>query len=292
MVESRNDRAENAWGLGCLKLTSRVDLVSLVYLYSAMFYILFRLQVLFNLLIFNSYYCSFTKAFQGYLFIIKTAFAFEESLVSFFCCCVFHACPLEMKPYGVPGGGTQQSFIREGSALRSNPLPFYIPFLTKKIPFSYIFYWQMVPLSQPIVELCIFLNCCKRTFKISINHKTRTFFRLFQNHKMHLLAPLGLFAGRKWQISLPFHILQLVKFLPVHLYLKPERGTPNLIPRVLSHPSKGRRENLGTRLRLPEAVNRLNSRPPLDTNWLGYSMFTDSPSTPALQVRSSSLATK
>ena len=38
-----------------------------------MFYILFRLQVLFNLLIFNSYYCSFTKAFQWYLFIIKNS---------------------------------------------------------------------------------------------------------------------------------------------------------------------------------------------------------------------------
>ena len=30
--------------------------------------------------------------------------------------------------------GTQQIFIREGSAPRSNPLPIYIPFFTKKIP--------------------------------------------------------------------------------------------------------------------------------------------------------------
>ena len=33
------------------------------------------------------------------------------------------------------GGGTQQSFIQAGSALRSNPLPFNIPFLTEKVPF-------------------------------------------------------------------------------------------------------------------------------------------------------------
>ena len=33
------------------------------------------------------------------------------------------------------GGGTQQSFIRGGSAPRSKPLPFYIPFLIGKIPF-------------------------------------------------------------------------------------------------------------------------------------------------------------
>ena len=35
------------------------------------------------------------------------------------------------------GGGTQQSFIRGGSAPRSNPLPFYIPFLTENVALSY-----------------------------------------------------------------------------------------------------------------------------------------------------------
>ena len=32
------------------------------------------------------------------------------------------------------GGGTQQSFIPGGSALRSKPLPFYIPFFPEKVP--------------------------------------------------------------------------------------------------------------------------------------------------------------
>ena len=32
---------------------------------------------------------------------------------------------------GGGGGGTQQIFIRGGSALRSDPLPVYVPFLTK-----------------------------------------------------------------------------------------------------------------------------------------------------------------
>ena len=36
-----------------------------------------------------------------------------------------------------PPGGTQPIFIRGGSALRSNPLPFYIPFFTKKLFISY-----------------------------------------------------------------------------------------------------------------------------------------------------------
>ena len=45
-----------------------------------------------------------------------------------------------------PAGVTQQSFRRGGSAPRSNPLPFYIPFLTETVPLSYAFYWQMVPI--------------------------------------------------------------------------------------------------------------------------------------------------
>ena len=34
------------------------------------------------------------------------------------------------------GGGTQQNFIRGGSAPRSNPLPFYISFLIEKVPLA------------------------------------------------------------------------------------------------------------------------------------------------------------
>ena len=39
---------------------------------------------------------------------------------------------------GRGGGGTQQMFIHlsGGSAPRSNPLPFYIPFFMKKVPLS------------------------------------------------------------------------------------------------------------------------------------------------------------
>ena len=38
-------------------------------------------------------------------------------------------------------GGTQQNFMPRGSAPRSNPLPFYIPFLTEKVPH----FVQMIP---------------------------------------------------------------------------------------------------------------------------------------------------
>ena len=52
-----------------------------------------------------------------------------------------------------PRGGTQQMFIRGGSAPRSNPLPFYIPFFTKKVPLSYTFYWQMVSHLHTLLRL-------------------------------------------------------------------------------------------------------------------------------------------
>ena len=40
---------------------------------------------------------------------------------------------------GKSGGGIHKSFMREGSAQRSNS-PFYIPFLAEKVPLSYTFY--------------------------------------------------------------------------------------------------------------------------------------------------------
>ena len=39
-----------------------------------------------------------------------------------------------------PGGGTQQSVTGGGSFPKANPLPFYIPLLTKRAPLSYTFY--------------------------------------------------------------------------------------------------------------------------------------------------------
>ena len=58
-----------------------------------------------------------------------------------------------------PGeGGTQQSFIWGGSAPRSNPLPFYIPFLTENVALSYTFHCKMVPLSHTCLYCIPFLN--------------------------------------------------------------------------------------------------------------------------------------
>ena len=45
-----------------------------------------------------------------------------------------------LPPGGGGGGGAHQSFIGGGSALRSNPLPMEIPFLTKQVLFSWVFH--------------------------------------------------------------------------------------------------------------------------------------------------------
>ena len=54
---------------------------------------------------------------------------------------------------GGGGGGTQKSFIRGGSAPRSNPLPFYIPFFSEKAPLSYTFHWKKAPLSYTFLRI-------------------------------------------------------------------------------------------------------------------------------------------
>ena len=53
----------------------------------------------------------------------------------------YHGNPLNKFPsfMGEGGGGTEQSFIRVGSSPRTNPLPFYIPFLKEKgTPFVHL----------------------------------------------------------------------------------------------------------------------------------------------------------
>ena len=48
-----------------------------------------------------------------------------------------------------PRGGTQRSFIRGGSAPRSNPLPFNIPFFQKRYPFRIPFIEKRHPFHIP-----------------------------------------------------------------------------------------------------------------------------------------------
>ena len=89
------------------------------------------------------------------------------------------------------------------------PYPLIYYFSLKRYPFRISSVDKLYPFHIPCLALCIPFNCCKCTvFSIGINHKSRTFSRL---------SPFGPFHGPKWQISLPFYILQLVKSLHFHV---------------------------------------------------------------------------
>ena len=90
---------------------------------------------------------------------------------------------LKLFPGGGGGGGAQQSFIRGGSAPRSKPLPFYVPFLIEKVPLLHTSHRKWYPFHIPFWGFKIFCP----------------------------------FQIPKWQFSLPFPILELVKFLPFHV---------------------------------------------------------------------------
>ena len=78
-------------------------------------------------------------------------------------------CGMGRGPGGSGGGGVfNKCFYREAPLLlaRSNPLPFYIPFFTKKVQctsFVYLLLTNGTPLYIPCLELCTPFNCCKCT---------------------------------------------------------------------------------------------------------------------------------
>ena len=94
------------------------------------------------------------------------------------------------------------------------------------------------PFTYPVYDFPSLLNCSKGTvFKIWINHKNRTFSRLFHSHEMHLLvyiALLGLYRP-KGQISSPFHILQQVKCIPFYIPEAWKRYSFRAEPPGISH---------------------------------------------------------
>ena len=113
--------------------------------------------------------------------------------------CTGYGCESLNSPRGRGGGGWSPHIYTERPHPKVGPLPFYTPFLTKKVPIPFY--------------------CCKCTvFQIWINHKNRKFvFSTFSQPWNVSVGPFGPFNCPKWQIFLPFHILQLVKSLPFHI---------------------------------------------------------------------------
>ena len=92
-----------------------------------------------------------------------------------------------------------KSFVHKGSPLRSNHLSFFRPFLAEKKPLSCTSIAKWYPFHTPRTSLPLLLT-------------------LFQSwNATHSLSHFEPFYRPKWQISPPFHILQLVKPLPFHI---------------------------------------------------------------------------
>ena len=124
------------------------------------------------------------------------------------------------------GRGTQQMFIWGCSAPRSHPLPLYMPFFRKRYPFRIPSINKQYPFHIPCLELCFPFNCCKCTvFQTGIDHKTRTFSRLYKAIKSSV-SPLGPFTHPNDRLpSLSYTSTSKIP-IPFHIYLKLENRRP------------------------------------------------------------------
>ena len=119
------------------------------------------------------------------------------------------------------GGGTQKSFIQGGSASRSNPLPFYIPFLQKRHAFRIPSIGKGAPFIYRLMNKSL-----KQKVFLSFSHVARNKLNetviscvcfICFNSRLFLIA--------EWRFSHPF--LYLNFWNPYSfIYLKPEKGTP------------------------------------------------------------------
>ena len=111
--------------------------------------------------------------------------------------------------------GTQQMFVWGGSAPRSNPSSFYIPFSRERYPFRIPSIDQWYPFHITCIELCIPFNCCKCTvFEIGINHKIKRTSRLYIAIKI-TCQPFWALSQTQFNFLL-FFLLQLVNSQPFH----------------------------------------------------------------------------
>ena len=90
------------------------------------------------------------------------------------------------------GGGTQQSFIRVGSATRSKPLLLYIPFLIEKVPLSDIFHRKWYLFHIPTERLLLNFH-----LRIPLKHSFPSPFPYFCSWNPYSYIPPA------WKGSLP-----------------------------------------------------------------------------------------
>ena len=135
------------------------------------------------------------------------------------------------------GGATWQSLIRGGSAPRSNPLPFYIPFWQKRYPFYIPLIEKRYPFHIPTLEQCTFSlspwNEVNEQYYGKISSITR------RNVKQTISVIFSVHIVKR-PIFLPFYIPQLVKSLPFYIpeawKRHPFRAEPPRIGRYREYP--------------------------------------------------------
>ena len=113
---------------------------------------------------------------------------------------------------GGGGGVLNKVLYWEAPTPRSNPLHFYIPFLTEKgTHFEYLLLINGTPFTNlNSLERCIPFNCCESlSLKHEKNHKASKFLRLFHSH---INPSISLFKS-----VYRLDILQLMKSQPFHI---------------------------------------------------------------------------
>ena len=101
----------------------------------------------------------------------------------------------------------------------SDPLAFYIPFLRKKVPLSYTFYWQ----NNGSCFTCLVKNFSSLLIAVNaVSLKPCRFFRHSHSHKMNQLALLGFFTDQNDRFLIYFNKWNSYP----SRYLNPEIGSP------------------------------------------------------------------
>ena len=124
----------------------------------------------------------------------------------------------------IPRGGVLNKVLHgEAPSRGPTPYPFYIPFLTEKVPLSYTLHWKMVPLSHvPKQKHCIpFLNPWNAVNERHCERKDANQ-KLLSTRNILIKGPFKYLNDR-----FPYPFIYFSSWNPYpFIYLKPEKGTP------------------------------------------------------------------
>ena len=96
-------------------------------------------------------------------------------------------------------------------------VPFFYHFIRKRNPFHIPSIEKWHSFDIPSWELCMPLTSVNApSLRYELIKKPERFFNFFTARKC-IISPLGPIYRMKWQSSVPFHMLQIIKSLPFHI---------------------------------------------------------------------------